>query len=221
MNQRVTNYSLDNGLMQPFPRKVIRIFGVIIAAYVMIVFAIDGSLNFLWGVLFSGIGLFSLFIYTKRRRRYYTPLIFMIFYFLGYMLSFSYVLLNKNDVPRSGFGAIGDFMFTDSNFFIVMLVVTAGMGGILTATLIAEKIFRRRHDIATRKNVEPGFLPKKQLYAWIWLWGCFSICLVLLMWALEIGRTGLVGKTHLPLRLVGLFVYLRGIFVPFCGILLL
>lgn len=221
MNQGITNYSLNNRLIQPFPRKVICIFGTIIGVYVMVVFTIDDSLNFLWGVLFAGIGLFSLFIYTKRRRQYYTPLIFTIFYFLGYLLSFSHVLLNKNDIARSGFGAIGGFMFTDSNFFIVMLVVTAGMSGILTVTLIAEKIFRRRRGIVTRKNIEPGFLPKKQLYTWILLWFCFSICLVLLMWNWGIGRTGLMGKTSLPFRLAGFFIYLRDIFIPFCGILLL
>ena len=221
MNQGAINYKLDTGLVAPFPRRLLRIFGVIVVGYVMVVFAIDDSLNFLWSVLFAGIGLFSLVIYTKRRRRYYSPLIFVIFYFLGYLLSFCHVLLNKSDMPRSGYGAIGDFTFTNSEFSIVILVVTAGMSGILTAALIAERIFRRRRGIATRKNIETSFLPKKQLYVWIWLWFCFSICLMLFMWHLEIGRTGMVGKTRLPFRLSGLFVCLKGIFVPFCGILLL
>jgi hypothetical protein len=220
MNQRAINYKLGSELVAPFPRRLLRLFGLIVSVYVMVVFAIDDSLNPLWGILFAGVGLAPLFIYSKRRRRYYTPLIFTVFYFLGYLLSFSHVLLNKNDMPRSGFGAIGNFMFTDSNFFIVMLVVTAGMGGILTSTLIAEKIFRHRRGIV-RKNVKPSFLPKKQLYAWIGLWFCFSICLILLMWHLEIGRTGLEGKTGLPFRLAGFFVYLRGIFIPFFGMLLL
>lgn len=222
MNQSAINYNLDIELVAPFSRKLLRLFGLIVSAYVMVVFAIDDSLNPLWGVLFAGVGLFPLFIFTKRRRRYYTPLIFTIFYFLGYLLSFSHVLLNKNDMPRRGFGAIGDFMFTDSNFFVVMLVITAGMGGILTAALIAEKMFgRRRGGILTRTNFEVGFLPPKQLYVWVWLWFCFSACLILLMWHLELGRTGLVGKTRLPFRLAGFFVYLKSIFIPFCGMLLL
>lgn len=221
MNQSEINYELDIGLVTSFSRRILLLFGLIVSAYVMVVFAIDDSLYFFWGVMLAGIGLFSLLIYTKRRRRYYSPLIFTIFYFLGYLLSCCHVLLNKDDISRSGFGAIGSFMFTDSNFLILFLVITAGMGGIMTVTLLAEKIFGCRCRIAAKRKIGSYFLSKKQLLMWCLLWFCFSVCLILLMWHLEIGRTGLVGKTRLPFRLVGFFVYLKGIFIPFCGILLL
>ena len=221
MNRRVTNYSLDKGLIEPAPRKVMRVFGVIISIYAIAVFAIDDSVSFFWGVMLAAFGLFPLFIYTKRKLRYYSPLIFTMFYFLGYLLSGANVLLNKAEIPRTGYGAIGNFMFTDADFLTLSFVIIAGMSGIMTATFIAEKIFGYRRRIGPLTKSEYYFLPKKKLHLWIWVWVFFSIFLMLLMWHFEIGRTGMRGKTPLPFKLVGLFFYLKGIFVPVCGILLL
>jgi hypothetical protein len=221
MKLSAINNNIDIGLVAPLPRKLLCLFGLLGCAYIIIVFIVEDSLNPLWGFLFIGVGFFPIFFYTRSKRRYYTPLIFTIFYFFGYQLSLPQILLNKNGIPRSGFGTIGNFVFTDSNFFVVMFVIIAGMAGILTATLILEKIFKRRQYIVVGKSIAAHFLPKKQLNVWIWLWFCFSACLILLMWYLEIGRTGLEGKTRLPFKLAGFFVYLRGIFIPFCGILLL
>lgn len=221
MNQKAIDYKLNSELITPFPRRILLLFGLIISAYVMVVFALDDSLNFLWGVMLASIGFFSLFIYTKRRRRYYTPLIITIFYFMGYLLSSSNILLNKVNISRTGFGAIGSFMFTDSNFLTLFLVIFAGMSGIMTVTLIAEKIFRHGRFIFTSKEMGSYFLPKKQLCMWICLWFCFSVVVLIVMWHLEIGCLGLKPKTRLPFRLVGLFIYLRSIFIPFCGLLFL
>jgi len=168
-----------------------------------------------------GVGLFSLFFYTKPRRRYYTPLIFTIFYFLGYLLYFTHMLIHKDEMPVTGYMSIGVFEFTDSKFFPVALVICAGMGGIMTATLIAERIFRYRSRLTRVKRIELESFSKTKLCRWIWLWFGFSVCLILLMWGLEIGRTGLRSKTQLPFKLEGVFYFFRKIFIPFCGIFLL
>lgn len=221
MKQSQANCHSDGELLQPFVRKGIRVSGILISAYAVGVILVDGSFSFVLGLLFAMIGLGALFFCTKRGRRYYSPLIITGFYILGYMLSFAQVVLNKDNVLRVGFGAIGDFMFTDSSFILFLLVVVAGMGGVLTATLVSERIFtRNRGGEADEINSFNGF-SEKRLYKWIFVWGIFSLCLMLVMWSLEIGRTGLMGKTQLPFRLVGILLYVKMIFVPFCGTLFL
>lgn len=221
MRQSCPNCHSEGELLQPFVRKGIRIAGLLISAYVVGVILVDGSFSFVLGLLFAMVGLGALFFCTKRGRIYYSPLIITGFYILGYMLSFAQVLLNKENVLRVGFGAIGDFMFTDSSFIVFLLIVVAGMGGVLTATLVAERIFKHKRGGATGERSPFDGVSEKRLYKWILIWGVFSLCLMLLMWSLEIGRTGLIGKTQLPFRLVGILLYVKMIFVPFCGTLFL
>lgn len=222
MNQDSTNYRSNDRAVAPFARRWLRAFGCLSSIYVLFVFAIDGSLHFLWGVLLVGIGLISLFAYTRSKRRYYTPLILTIFYFFGYLLSFTYILLNKDEMPVAGFMAIGPFGFTDAEFFPVVLVICAGMAGIMVATFSAEKIFKHFHAIKA-KRIEPILFSIKTttLRNWVWLWFIFSVALIMLMWHLEIGRVGMKDETILPFKLAGIFFFLRGIVVPFGGFLLL
>lgn len=217
----MTNCIRDVRIIKPFSLRLLRIFGYMSSAYVLFVFGIDDSLNFFWGPLLAGIGLLSLFIYTKPKRRYYSPVIFTLFYFLGYLLNLAYILLNKGEMPVTGWGSIGTFGFTDSEFLPVVFVIFAGMSGIVTATLIAEKLFRDRGTSPAVGSVTFGFESKKRLTIWTWLWFAFSICLIILMLHLEIARVGLAHKTYLPYKLVGAFYFLRQIFIPFFGILLL
>ncbi len=222
MNQNSINYSRNEWTIAPFARKWLCAFGCLFSAYVLFIFAIDESLHFLWGVFLVGIGLISLFTYTRSRRRYYSPLIFTIFYFLGYLLSFTDILLNKEDMPVSGFMAIGSFGFTNEEFFPIALTIFVGMSGIIVATFSAEKIFKHFHVIKA-KRIEPVLFSIKTitLRNWVWTWFVFSVTLIMLMWHLEIGRIGLKGATTLPFKLVGIFFFLRNVVIPFGGLLLL
>jgi hypothetical protein len=208
-------------IVLPLARTVLRLFGILSSVHVLGVLAVDDSLSCVWGLLIVGIGLLSLWIYTSPKRKYYAPLILTAFYFSGYLLSLPYILLHKDEIPLRGWGSIGSFGFTDSEFAPVVLVILAGMSGVLTATLIAEKVFTRRNITAPSDDAGAQFVSPQRRYFWILLWFFLSACLVMLMWHLEIGRTGLTGKIRLPLKMVGLLYYLRQIFVPFCGILFL
>ncbi|OQX54105.1 MAG: hypothetical protein B5M53_06150 [Candidatus Cloacimonas sp. 4484_209] len=222
MHQPLTVFRSDTRVISPFAQRLFRLFGCFSSAYVLLIFAIDGSLHFLWGVLLVGIGLISLFIYTGSKRRYYSPLIFTIFYFLGYLLAFTNILVNKNEIPAIGYGAIGSFGFTDEEFFQVVVVIYIGMTGIMVATFLAERVFNRRYVINEGRLNLP-FLHSKtfSLRNWVLLWFIFSVSLILFMWHLGIGMVGLKPKITLPFKLVGTLVFLKTTFVPSIGIFLL
>jgi len=208
-------------IVSPFARRILWIFGILSSAYVLIVFAIDDCLSFFWGPLLVLIGLFSLYIYTKPQRRYYSPLVLTIFYFLGYLISFADILLNKSDAPVSGFMSIGLFGFTDDEFLKVVLAIFVGMSGILFATFSAERIFKRFHVVSVKRDAQTFFIKAKSLQNWAWIWFTSSVSLIFLMYYLEIGRIGLKGSTTLPFKLVGTFFFFRNVVVPFGGLLLL
>ena len=219
--RRTTAHCNSGILLTPFARKFLRVFGCVSSAYLLFVLAMEGSISFSWGVLLTGIGLISLYISTRPARRYYTPLIFTIFYFLGYLLALSYILLHQEQISTSRYHSIGNFKFGESDFFPVALVICVGIGGIMTAMLLAEKIFKHKGVATSIRHAIHGVFSMRRLRLWIWLWFGFSLFLALLMWSTGVGRAGLKEEFNLPYKLAGIAVFLRKVFVPFLGILLL
>lgn len=212
-------------LIQPFARTVIRNSCAIIVIYAIAVFAMTDTLSVGLGALFAGLGLFSVFFCTHQSRQYFAPLVITIFYLLGYVLTISNVLLSEDEIRDAEFNPLNYVILTDSNVFAVVLVVAAGLGGVLTASVLAERLLVpwRRHRIGVGAPIELRNFSMTEVYtwAWLWLWFAFSAGLILLMWYWQVGRTGLVGQTELPFRLAGFLIYFRMIGIPFVGTLLL
>lgn len=213
------NYGISS--MSPLAQKVIRVFGCLVSLWFLIVFSFEKDLSVMWAFGLVGIGLLSLWLYSRPDIRYYTPLFFTVFYFIGYLLYLTYILLYKEDIPKTGWNSIGRFKFVDSHFLPFAFVVFSGMAGVFIAFFIARLLFRKRSCALISKDIRPENLSANILCILILAWFIFSVFLVLIMWSLGIGKTGLANETQLPFKLNGMLYFMKKIFIPFCGILFL
>jgi hypothetical protein len=193
---------------------------VVVASLVLLISVLhSGATSLLFPSLLSLIGIASMLYYTRPGRRYYLPIIWTMFYAVGYLLALADVLLNPDTAGVLGSATFYLLDFSFRGFLPLFDSIAAGMSGLFLAVLCCERIIPRRpprHRQAGRfaaftdRAVPRGF--------WIWFTG--SAAVIMLMARLGIGRTGLVHSTSLPFKLAGILVYIKNMVIPFVGFFL-
>ena len=207
-------------LISNYSRLRLSYIAVIISLFFLFAFIVNGSMNVLLGLILVSLGFLSLQIYIKPKRKYFTPLILTIFFYLGYVLSLTNMLLDDSNISRTGFGSIGSFIFNNAQFAILIFVVFCGLSGIYFANMFSEKfISKRTSEIYLDENTIP--LEKRTVIGWILIWFILSISIVFVLWMYGIGRIGMVNQVYLPFKLSGTLYYLKQIFIPLGGLVLL
>jgi hypothetical protein len=160
----------------------------------------------------------SVYYHSKPRRRYSLPILWSIFFIFGYILAFAVVLL---DPEQAGIGARRDLpssAFSDSILSQIYWVMLAGTAGTAFAAKAFELVFGFRRGLALASiSVQANF--HKLLSVTAVCVFLFSVAIVILMWVLGIGRTGLPPATTLPFMLTGILVYIKNMLIPFLGFL--
>lgn len=176
------------------------------------------DISIVYPTLMGAIGVCSVYYYAMPHRRYVLPILWALFFVLGYILAFASVLI---DPDSAGIGPLKDtsfFTFSDSSFFTVFLVMLSGMTGIATAVKLFEKVYGRHSRLALGGVVvDEGFRRRVKRISRAWL--LISLVVIALMWALGIGRSGLSHATTLPFMLTGILVYVKNMIIPFFGYL--
>lgn len=211
---------LSPRIVMPFGRTILLSFAVACSLYLVAVMAMKSEVSVVWGIAWAVMGLASMVFYVQPARRYYAPILITIFFFLGYVLSLASIILNIDDIPRIGFGAIGAFEFTDPDFLALTMVLFFGLSGMCLAVIVAEKIFGKERSIRNLEIRFPSLILKKSFYYWFVVWFLFSVAVIVFMWLVGVGRTGITGQ-YLPFKLSGVLFYVKLVCIPFVGMLLL
>ena len=206
-------------------QNAVRIIGLLSCLCLLIVtlFVNSSLILFLIVTVFIGISLLAIYVVTDRKRRYYFPLVFMLFYIVGYILAFAHILFYRDKLirfSRVGWFPIGSFGFTDKEWFQILMVILFGLAGMLCTVLFHEAIFKRGRVAESRIFT---ILHRRRSTAnlFIALWFLFSITIMFTMLALGIGRHGLAETRQLPFKATGLLLYIRNYIVPFAGFVLM
>lgn len=204
----------------------------IVASFILTVSVITLSeISVVYPLLMGGIAFWSIHHYTRRARRYVLPTLWSLFFIFGYILSCASVLI---DPEKAGIGPRKDlslFLFSDSSFFPIFWVMVSGMAGMTLAVSLFEKIYGRRRTKLLAANPMTASPPQHSnqvtnnnrtfstahLSRFSWLWMISSLCIIGVMWALGIGRTGLPHATALPFMMTGGLVYMKNMVIPFLG----
>jgi hypothetical protein len=153
-----------------------------------------------------------LFFYKKKS---YTFFFISVFYSLGYPLYFAVLYSTFDKYNYGGWLAVGNFEFLYSKINAVVyssiLIITGLFLGIYFIILFSP--FNRKIE---KYNVNLTVLNKSVNY-----WFYIGLLLILLMYILGIGRTGLEDKIVLPFGLKAFLYYLRIISLPMIGMFFL
>jgi len=208
--------------INPTSRNLIRSFGVFSCAYVILIFIVNDSLNLFWGIILVVAGLVAIFWCTRGIAIFFTPLIFTLYYFCGYLLSLTDVMQHIHQKPFVGHESIGSFNLTNSDFHPVVITACVGIAAIICSSIISESVlWRFGHSSKNRIDTMFEILDYRKLRNLIIIWFIASIILIFALSLLEIGMIGLKGRTVLPYKIGGALVFARNALVPAVGFLLL
>ena len=203
--------------MNPIVRVYIILFAVFSALLSIGCILFLSQISVMYPILTGVICVAAIYYFTKPNRRYSLPMLWSVFFIFGYVLSFVSVLL---DPEAAGVGARNDptlFVFSNSSYFSVFLVMLAGMMGIACAAVTFEKIFHCNRGLSVAKNqINPNSHHPLRMTSLFWLLAS-SLAVIGVMWVLGIGRTGLPPATTLPFKLTGILVYIKNMVIPFLG----
>lgn len=157
---------------------------------------------------------------TGKKRKYYFPIIFIVFYIIGYMISFSLLILNKHILSSVGFNAIGTFGFTSEEWLRIVLIIFSGLSGMIFATKLFE-VFSRQKKMHCSQMVESLGKKKKTCKMLLTLWILFSATVILTMGSLGIAKHGFVESRELPFKMTGILLYTRNYMIPLFGFILM
>jgi hypothetical protein len=165
-------------------------------------------LSVAWGIGLGATGIALTAYATSPKRRFVTPLVFALFFDLGFVFAFGSIVRDPAGIPNVGFRAIGRFDFTDEALVWPAAVIADGLAGILVATWLAERMLP-----ALGRPADAG-VPCVPARALALGWMALAAGLIGACGSLGLGRTGLTNETALPFALGGLLVYLRDVLVP-------
>ncbi|MFH1062515.1 MAG: hypothetical protein V1747_06480 [Candidatus Omnitrophota bacterium] len=205
-------------IIYPYARNLLFLLALLASLYIIGVIVVNDYQIIVPVTWLIFMGLFSIYKYTNKNRRYYTPIILTIFYFFGYLLSLANTLMNKSNLRAIGFKAIGSFGFSFWEYLSLTFIISTGMLGILCSVVFMEKFKNSCRSLFRYFNPN-----KKQIirinYVIISLliWFLISTAIFLYMNKIGIGRTGLKPETLLPFKLVGILFYVKLILIPCLG----
>jgi hypothetical protein len=209
-------------MISSFARGSLRIFGCLCSIYVFIIFGINDAISFLWAIPLVGFGLAALFITSTKGIKLYAPLIFILYYFFGVLLSFADFYMNSNSRIFANHASLGSFTFTDADMAPMVIASCVGLLSFVAAKLFYERILissKPRNVKATEEMDKQK--TKRYVIRWAIIWFILSCLVIFLMSYLEIGQIGLKTKVELPLKLAGVLVFIKLILIPAFGCLLL
>ena len=167
----------------------------------------------------AAIGICSMLYYTRPGRRYYVPIVWTLFYAVGYLLAMADVLLNPETAGVAGSVTYYLIDFTFRGLLPIFSPIWWGMAGLFLAVFCCERIIPRRPEETPRHRRFASASRSSPPQA-LWIWFTCSAAVVLFMGRLGIGRTGLSHSTVLPFKLAGILVYLKNMVIPFIGFFL-
>lgn len=205
-------------LISPQGRRLLVYWSYLWAPVLFIATLIQGTFNPLIGVVIASIGVVFMRFGTSPRRRYYTPLVWAVWFNLGCVISFFDLILNEARFRASPSSTTGAFAFTDGEMWTAIPYLLLGVGAVVAATLLLEKFIARSRSL---RRAVPLFRNPQTGVAAICLWSASGIFLALFLSHYEIGRTGMANMTELPFHLAGVLSLARAYLIPCLGILIL
>jgi hypothetical protein len=167
-----------------------------------------------WSVALGGSAVGFAFFATGRGRRYLSPLLFTVFFTLGFVVVFSQLLTRRDAIPPIGFGSVGAFDFTDAAFLPAALAIGAGLVGLAAGALAGEAMLA---DVRGRNHARARALDPRLVWGWF---GAGALVIVISFY-LGVGRTGIDNAVVLPGRITGILVIGKTYLIPAVGALLL
>lgn len=155
---------------------------------------------------------------TAPSRRFYTPVVWAMFFSLGCVVSFGDLLLNEATYRSHRTPLTGAFAYTDAEMWQAALVMALGVAAIMAGTLLAERVLMPG---GRRATAGPEFRSVTWARVSILLWTFGGLALTLFLSSRGIGRTGMTNQTELPFRLAGVLTLARAYLVPCFGMLIL
>jgi hypothetical protein len=201
-------------------RRSLFVFGWLSCAIVTLSVVMYSEISIVFPVLMSAICMFSIDYFTRQRRNYYLPVIWTIYFILGYVLCLSFVLINSDAEGVFLFKSNRMAEFSNENFLPVFYSILSGMAGIFLAVVFCERFFKNNStSITENRGLDTKARPRRGKVL-IWTWCIASLGIIIIMGILGIGRTGLPHATVLPFKMTGILVYIKQMVIPFFGFLI-
>lgn len=168
-------------------------------------------------ILFPTLYIFQ-FFFTKHKS--YTFYFLSVFYALGYPIFLAILHKNFELYNTSGWLSVGNFEFTSTKIKTLCLSSFLIMTGLLFGFYLQASL-----NVNIKKIILYPFKAeqnnKLRLYKIINIWFVTSLCIIIFMSLLGIGRTGLIDKIQLPFGIKAFLYYTRLILIPLVGLYIL
>lgn len=172
--------------------------------------------NFL---LLTVAGLFSFFSFfilrelLSKNQISLTNILFVFFYIIGFVLSFSNINLNQGDYVGVGWNKIGDFKFTNINIIFIIFLSNI----FLFASYLGITIGKKFTHLYGKQRISEKYLKTYNFNLILFFFTFMTILLIFFMESIGIGKHGLKDEVDLFGPLNGLLRYLKGgIFFATC-----
>lgn len=210
-----------SGLIRPDARRCFFWLAALCGGLLVIAWTWRDITGLVWGSMIAFAGILCIDLFSRYRRRYYSPLVISLFFLFGYVLSTAdLVLYYDMKTPFPSRASLLWSRLLPQHFVTIMVVIACGIAGLFIATVIAEKSYR--HLMKPRLlNWRRISVSPRTIVAFSIVWSMGSLLLILVMWHLGIGRTGLEPDRSLPYGMTGMAIYARNILVPLGGCFIL
>lgn len=154
------------------------------------------------------------------QRTFLSPLIMVLLFGIGFLSKLAVNVYNHSELAVFGWEAIGSFSFSFAEFLELYIIIIVGFLGFLFGLISFKSVFLKNKHVSIKKQNRIRNTYFKML---ITGWFVAFLVLILLMKHLGIGVHGFAveEEQRLPFKLVGIMLYLRGMFFPVIGIILL
>lgn len=189
------------------------LFLIYIFTYYALTFTQYNSFLFIIAILFSFFSFIILRDLLSKNQISLTNILFVVFYIVGFVLSFSNINLNQSDYVGVGWNKIGDFKFTNINIFFMLFLSNI----FLFASYLGITTGKKLTYFFSKLRISQKYLKKLNFNLIVVFFTFITILLIFFMENLGIGKHGLKDEVDLFGPLNGLLRYVKGgIFFATC-----
>ena len=201
-------------------RRIVRVFCVLcsICLLLSVFYTQDISISIITALY---VIIFMTIVHVSTiQRTFVSPVIMVLLFGIGFLSKLAVNVYNHSELAIFGWEAIGSFSFSFAEFLELYIIILIGFLGFLVGLISFKYVFLKNKRVRMKKQIRIRNLYFKAL---IIGWFVAFLVLILLMKQLGIAVHGFAAEEEqrLPFKLLGIMVYLRGIFFPVIGVVLL